>query len=149
MALLASSFLFMTIFTSAFSCHQILQSIYEHSISVYSKVLILLSSQSNRNFSIEMLPILTAFVRMNLRGWWGGDSCKLYVLNFILILSLLCVIIELVLSKIYFYFICKGVFPACVSMYHTCVWPAQARKGYWVPWNWSYRQLSHHAGDEI
>ena len=47
-----------------------------------------------------------------------------------------------------FYFMCKGVLPACMSMYYMLAMPAQAKKGYWVPWNWSYRQLSQHAGAE-
>jgi hypothetical protein len=27
----------------------------------------------------------------------------------------------------------------CVS--HMCLVPAELRRGHWIPWNWSYRQL--------
>jgi hypothetical protein len=34
-----------------------------------------------------------------------------------------------------------GVVPACVSVYHMCLVPAEARRGCPSSWTWSYRQL--------
>ena len=33
-----------------------------------------------------------------------------------------------------------GVLTACFSLYHVwCLMPTEARRGFWIPYNWSYR----------
>lgn len=45
------------------------------------------------------------------------------------------------LSFFIFYFLCMGVLPAVMSVYHTHEVNTEARRGNWVPCVWSYRML--------
>lgn len=40
-----------------------------------------------------------------------------------------------------FCFMYVDILPACLSVYHLWLVPAEASRGHWSPWNWSYRQL--------
>lgn len=38
-----------------------------------------------------------------------------------------------------FYVIYVSGLPACIPTHHMYIMPAEARKGCFIPWNWSYR----------
>lgn len=40
-----------------------------------------------------------------------------------------------------FYLMCTNVLPVYVYVPHKCLVPTEARRGHWLPWNWSYRLL--------
>ena len=38
-------------------------------------------------------------------------------------------------------FMCNGLLPVCVSVYHMCAWCPEGQKRASDPWNWANRQL--------
>ena len=39
---------------------------------------------------------------------------------------------------IYYCFLCVGALPGCLDVSHMCAVYNEARREYWMPWNWSY-----------
>jgi hypothetical protein len=37
-------------------------------------------------------------------------------------------------SILFYYFMCLGVLPTCMSVYHMCAVPLAVRRGCWIPW---------------
>lgn len=65
----------------------------------------------------------------------GNTQIFLNIMSLVIKLIFSLLRLLLVIFLIYFYFMCKGVLPACVSIYYMPAVPVKAKRGHRIPRN--------------